>query len=111
MEGVLGTFHDDIVLRVGGDSKITGEYRGHQQVLDFFGAIMELSGGSFRLDVHDILANDDHAVALVTITAGYEDRSIEGLPDAHVWHVRDNKLSALWDCPTDQVVMDEFFRP
>ena len=111
IETVLGTFDDGIVWRVGGDSKLTGEYRGPQQVLGFFGTLMELSGGSFHLDVHDVLANNDHAVALVTVNATQGERSLEGLPGAHVWHVRNGKLREFWDCPTDQVAIDEFFRP
>lgn len=111
MDTVLGTFADDIVWHVGGDSKLTGEYRGHKQVLGFFGELMELTGGTFHLDVHDVLANDEHVVALVAVTATREDRSVEGLPSAHVWHVRDGKLSAFWDCPSDQVVLDDVLRP
>lgn len=111
IEAVLSSFDDDIVWRVGGDSKITGEYRGHQQVLGFFGTLMELTGGTFHLDVHDVLANDEHAVALVAVTASRADRSVEGLPGAHVWHVRAGKLSAFWDCPSDQVVLDDVLRP
>lgn len=111
METVLGAFDDDIIWRVGGDSKLTGEYRGHQQVLGFFARLMELTGGTFHLDVHDVMANDEHAVALVAVTASREGRSVEGLPSAHVWHVRDSKLSAFWDCPNDQVVLDDLLRP
>lgn len=33
-------------------------------VLGFFAKTMELSGGTFRMEVHDVMANDDHAVAL-----------------------------------------------
>lgn len=111
MDTVLGTFTDDIVWRIGGDSKVTGEYRGHKQVLVFFGELMELTGGTFHLDVHDVLANDEHIVVLVAVTATREDRSVEGLPSAHVWHVRDGKLSAFWECPSDQVVLDDVLRP
>lgn len=111
MPTVLATFDDDIVWRIGGDSKITGEYRGHSQVLDFFGSLMELTGGTFHLDVHDVLANEEHVVALVTVSASREGSSVEGLPSAHVWHVRDGRLSAFWDCSSDQVVIDDLFRP
>lgn len=111
LEAVLQRFDDAISWHVGGDSKITGEYRGHQQVLGFFGSLMEFSGGTFHLDLHDVLANDEHAVALVTLTASSGQRTVEGLPGAHVWHVRAGKLTAFWDCPSDQVVIDDLFRP
>lgn len=111
METVLGAFDDDIVWRVGGDSKLAGEYRGPQQVLGFFGTLMELTGGTFHLDIHDVLANDEHAVALVAVTASRDGRSVQGLPAAHVWHVHEGKLHAFWDCPADQAGLDEILRP
>jgi len=48
----------DIVWHMAGTSQLAGDYRGHQQVVGFFGRIMELSGGTFRLDIHDVLAVD-----------------------------------------------------
>lgn len=110
IEAVLGSFDDDIVWWEGGDSKITGGYRGHQQVRGVFEKLMELSGGTFHVDLHDVLANDDHAVALVAVTASQGECSMQGLPEAHVWHVCANKLTAFWNCPSDQAVIDKFFR-
>jgi hypothetical protein len=31
---------------------------------------MELTGGNFRVEVHDIVANDEHAVGLHTAVTG-----------------------------------------
>jgi uncharacterized protein len=63
---VLALFDDDIAWHTAGSNQTSGDYRGHQEVLGYFGKLMELSGGSFHLDIHDIVANDTHGVALVT---------------------------------------------
>jgi hypothetical protein len=34
--------------------------------MGFFGKLMELSGGTFRIEIHDVVANDTHGVVLVT---------------------------------------------
>jgi hypothetical protein len=55
IDTVLSVFSHDIAWHVGGSNQTSGEYHGHQEVMGFFVKLMELSGGSFRLDVHDIL--------------------------------------------------------
>src|SRR5205807_7264865 len=71
-------FADDIVWHVAGRSQLSGDYKGREQVFGFFGKIMELSGGTAKIELHDLLANDDHAVALVTGTATRGDTSFSG---------------------------------
>lgn len=44
---------------------VSGDYSGKEQVGGFFGKLMEPSDGTFSVDVHDIMANDEHAVGLV----------------------------------------------
>jgi len=73
---------DEVVWRTAGRSPISGEYKGRDQVFGFFGKLMELSGGTAKIEVHDILANDEHAVALVTSTASRAGKSFSGL-DVH----------------------------
>jgi hypothetical protein len=38
---------------------------------------MELTGGNFRVEVHDIVANDEHAVGLHTAHAEREGRTLQ----------------------------------
>src|SRR3954451_22862530 len=71
-------FADDITWHVTGRSALSGDYKGKEQVFGFFGKIMELSGGTSKLEVHDILANDNHGVVLVTGTASRDGTSFSG---------------------------------
>jgi uncharacterized protein len=99
-------FADDLVWHVGGRSQLAGEYRGRDDVFAFFGKIMEVTEGSFRLDVHAILADDEHAVALVFGTASRGGRSITDIA-AHVFHLRDGKVTEYWNATTDQYAFDD----
>lgn len=82
--------------------------RGVDAILGFFGKTMELSGGTFRMDVHDVVANDDHAVALFGAHAEREDRTYENR-NVLVIHIRNGKLVETWLMSQDQYAADEFF--
>jgi uncharacterized protein len=77
-------------------------------VLGLLRTLDERSGGTFRSQVHDLLATDDHAVALLRVTAQREDRAVD-VPVVHVWHVRDGKLAEAWAHPVDQHLLDQFW--
>ena len=65
----------DAVWHTPGRNQLSGDHRGVDAILGFFAKTMELSGGTFRIDVHDIVANDNHAVALFDARAEREDRT------------------------------------
>jgi uncharacterized protein len=68
---------DDVVWHVKGVGPLDGDYRGRDQVFGFFGRLAEETGGTFRLDVHDILANDEHTAVLATLSASRGGKSVE----------------------------------
>jgi uncharacterized protein len=77
-------------------------------ILGFFAKTTGLSGGSFRMEVHDVVANDDHAVALFGARAEREGRSYENR-NVLVIHIRNGKLVETWRLSQDQYAADEFF--
>jgi uncharacterized protein len=99
-------FADDLVWHVGGRSQIAGDYRGRDAVFGMFGKLLELTEGTFHLEPHAVLADDEHAVALVIATASQGGRSIT-TNDAHVFHMRDGKVVEFWTAATDQYAFDE----
>jgi ketosteroid isomerase-like protein len=68
---------------------------------------MELTGGSFRVELHDALANDEHAVALYVARGEREGRTLED-KSVLVSHVRNGKLAETWQHSGDQYAADEF---
>ncbi len=108
LETVTGFFTDDVVWHVPGNSPLSGDYRGKDEVLGFFARSMELTGGTLRIEVHDVLANDEHGVALTRVTAEREGRSLDSL-NAHVVHITDGMVSESWFHSQDQYADDEFW--
>jgi uncharacterized protein len=102
-------FAEDIRYHVPGRSPVSGNYHGPDEVLAFFGRLFELSGGTLRIELHDVVANDQHAVALFTVRAEREGRQ---LADNEVLISRpspDGKLAEIWTQPYDQYASDEFW--
>ena len=60
-------FTNDVRWHPPGRGSISGDYEGIEQVLQYFARIIELTGGTFNLELHDVLANDEHAAALITV--------------------------------------------
>lgn len=108
MDAVSGLMADDIVWHVPGDHRMSGDYQGKQEVLGFFGRLMQETGGTFRNDVHDLLANDEHGVALVQSSASMGGKTVEDR-GVHVFHMRDGKMTEFWNMPGDQSAWDDFW--
>ena len=77
-----------------------GGYHGRDEIFGFFGRLAEETGGTFRLDVHDVLASDEHAVVLCVLLASRGNKSIQ-VPVANVSHMRDGKVSEFWTSTAD----------
>jgi hypothetical protein len=108
LAAVSDLFSDDIVWHSGGNNALTGDYVGKEAVLGFFGLLMQETGGTFTNDIHDMLANDEHGVALVTASANrggksFKDRAV------HIFHMSDGKMTEFWAFPEDPSLYDEFW--
>ena len=64
---------------------------------------------TFRIHLHDVVANDGHAVALVEWSARRDARAMEGQEIA-VYHVRDGVVQEVWFTANNPGSVDDFFR-
>ena len=101
-------FTDDVHWHNPGRGPISGDYEGIEQVLQLFARLFELSGGTFSAELHDVLANDEHVVALLSTRA---ERAGKQLTDnlTTTFHIRDGKVSEAWNQSTDLYAVDEFY--
>ena len=66
---VLQAFDTSIIWHVPGHSPLSGDYRGHEEIVGFFKRTTALCGGTFAMEVHHVLAEEDVVVVLVTVKA------------------------------------------
>ncbi|HEY1627362.1 MAG TPA: nuclear transport factor 2 family protein [Streptosporangiaceae bacterium] len=104
--GLNELFAEDMLWHEVGRNQLAGDYRGRDAVYAFFGKLMQVTEGTFHLDLHTILADDEHAVALVVTTASRGELSMT-VNDAHVFHLRDGKVTEFWTASTNQYAVDE----
>jgi hypothetical protein len=108
LDTLRGIFAEDIVWHSPGKGPLAGEYRGIDQVFGLFAKVAELSGGTLRNDLHDVLANDEHAVALVTVRGERAGVTLADL-QSHVFHVSDGKVTEVWLVAEDLYANDAFW--
>ncbi len=101
-------FAEDVVWHVPGNSQISGEHRGRDAVFGVFAKVGQLTGGSFKIELHDVLANDEHAVSLTRGRASREGKQLEAV-ECTVYHIKGGKVTEFWSFPEDQRVTDEFW--
>ncbi len=98
----------DITWHAGGNNALTGDYKGVDEVFAFFGRLFEITEGSLAQDVHDVLANDEHAVALTRVRASRADGRSMDMNQVGVFHVADGRVTEAWTLPEDARAADEF---
>lgn len=101
-------FAEDIRWHYPGRSPFGGDYQGVARVVEWLGRNFEASEGTIRIELHDVVANDEHAVALFTVRA---ERAGKQLQDnsVQVFHIRGGKVTEVWSYPADLYATDEFW--
>ena len=101
-------FADDIEWHAPGRSQVSGDFRGKDEVFTQFAKVFELTGGTFQLQIHDVLGNDEHVVVLARATGQIGDRSLDD-NSVQVFHITDGKVTEQWLHPGDVYASDEFW--
>lgn len=104
MEGINAFIADDVTWhQIGGETA-----HGKEEMAQ------AMSGGSetdweITADVHDVVANDDHAIALVEATATRGDGRSLTYRTAEILHIRDGKVTERWAFSDDTQRIVDFF--
>jgi ketosteroid isomerase-like protein len=106
---VLAVFADDIAWHVPGHNPTAGDYTGHDEVVGFFQTLGELSGGTFSIEVRDVLDNGDGAVAMIVTERGERKGVKLDVPAVHLWQMQDGKATTFRGFTGDQYEDDEFW--
>jgi len=103
MMSAMDMLDDDVVWHeIGRDEPI----RGKQAVMERFAIMSE--GADITADTHDVVANDEHAIQLVTATATLGDRQLV-YRTAEIYHMRDGKVTERWAFSDDTERINKFF--
>jgi ketosteroid isomerase-like protein len=98
-------FDDDVTWHAPGTNRFSGQFRGRVAAMQRLDQMRE-AGISTRFDVHDVVANDEHAVALVHLHLEVADGRRYDQPQVQVAHVRSGRIIEFWTMNQDQAVLD-----
>ena len=101
-------FAEDIRWHFPGKSQFGGDYKGMGEVLGWLGRSFEASGGTVRIELHDVIGNDEHVVALTTVRAERAGKQLEDRT-VQVFHINDGKATEVWSHPADLYASDDFW--
>jgi ketosteroid isomerase-like protein len=98
----------DISWHVPGSSPLSGDYRGREEVVGFLSKAMELSGGTFRIEIDGVLADGDQAAVLCTASAERYGQYWSS-PEIHLWRIAGGHGVEFREFQGDQQSEDEFW--
>lgn len=92
---------DDVVWHQIG----AGPLHGRQAVLE---SMSGMEGVDFEIDIHDVVANDEHVVGLITATVDAGDGPFT-YRTAEIAHVEEGKVTERWAFSDDTKAITDFF--
>jgi ketosteroid isomerase-like protein len=108
VDAIKAVFDPQVVWHNPGDNPTTGEHRGVEAVLAFFGVVAQVSEGTFTADLDDVLANDRHALSLHTGRAHSRGKTLDER-NVLVFHIADGRISEVWEHHENTAVADAFW--
>jgi ketosteroid isomerase-like protein len=102
IDAFVAAFAENAVWHGSGQSIV-----GSKPIGALVGQLIDASGGSLQIDLHDVLANDEHVVVLQTTRAERQGRRLEDNV-VYVFHVVEGKIAEAW-FSGDPRVQDEFW--
>ncbi len=110
LNGALADLAVDAVFHFTGEGPNSGDHRGRDDIEAALITNFELTGGTQKLDIHSIFADDQHAVVSMRETATRTDGATLDVEEAHILTIdSEGKITNLWDVPADPEEHDRFF--
>lgn len=100
IEPLVELLSDDVAWHVPGDTPISGDYRGREEVLRYFADRRRRGGGRFRIRVRELLVGDDHVAALADGSVRRGGETLEW-DTIGLYRVEDGRITQCWLVPRD----------
>lgn len=105
---MLSAMTDDVIVHIGGSSKLAGDLKGKQELMENFGKFMQVIGEDAEFETHAILADDEHGVILQRVKSKKPGAPME-IPGVGIFHFTGGKISEAWFADLDPYAADKFY--
>jgi ketosteroid isomerase-like protein len=99
---------EDCVWHVPGRGQLAGDKKGRQATVEYYTKLGMLSNGTVKVDLHGVVADEEHVVGLQRTSAQRAGKSFD-TTETIVFHMRDGLVSEAWEHPFDLYGVDEVF--
>ena len=96
----------DLTWIVPGDNRISGTYRGLEQVLAYFERRRELADRTFRMQLRDVLVGEGNNIAALTEGRATIRNATHRWSTVGLYIVTHERIAACWLLPLDQGAFD-----
>jgi ketosteroid isomerase-like protein len=108
IETLTELFAEDAVWYTPGSSRVSGEKKGRDAILAFFGELMTLSNGTLKVTVQDVIAGPDHTIGLQRNYAERNNRT-DDQDAVLVFTIREGRVAAVREFFQDTTRADQFW--
>jgi uncharacterized protein len=108
LEGVANFIAENCVWHITNSGPLTGDYKGRDAILGFLGRLMEETGGTFKTRPHAVVADDDHAVVLLDVSASRNGKTMSD-KQAATYHVQNGQSTEAWFLYEDGSQLADFW--
>ncbi len=102
MEGAASRVSEDVVWHE------IGRAEPRNGKAELAGSMADFEGYDISYEIHDVVANDDHVIALGTAHATHGGQSLT-YRTAEIYHVRDGRVTERWAFSDDTQAIADFF--
>lgn len=107
--GLVGLFSDDAVWHVPGANAMAGDYRGRDEIIAFLRRTAELTGGTYRVELLWVVADDEHTVAVYRAQGERDGGRSLDIEQALLVELQDGRWTDIRAQPLDQPAFDAFW--
>jgi ketosteroid isomerase-like protein len=105
---------EDVKWHGEGESQWSDGAGGREQVIGLFQMFKQATGGTIKMTLNGVFADDTHALSFVEITASRADKPerLLDLKEVNLFHLdADGRAFEFWGVPNDPEIMDSFWAP
>jgi uncharacterized protein len=109
MDTMAQIMASDVVHRVPGNNRFSGELKGQDEVFGYYGALGEETGGTFKAELQEVrVEGDDTVVTRHHHTGQRGGKTLDDM-ETLTFTISDGKITELSEQPDDQAAMDDFW--
>jgi ketosteroid isomerase-like protein len=105
---VLKLYSEGVVLHCPGRNQVSGDYRGRQEVLEFWKRQGEVSSGTFQPQVIFVAEGDEHIIVVTDIEVERAGKTFAWRRILH-FLMMDSRVAECWIYEGNQYAADEAF--